>query len=315
MDQKVIKKVLWAVDAFEEHNSLQENVIKTLRLLANKCSPEIEVKIEPVYVLSPDQLNLPRDYGGQFITQYQPAAKLAFEQRLKQYQVPEFQEPKILVFNQYSLRSHVQHFLEYANDVQADLIILGTHGRQGFSRIMLGSFTEALLVISKIPVLVIGQTIKPETQFNRILFPCELDSEPEDSNLPEAIEIAKQLKAKLTLLNAIPPLLEPVFQSGVYLLGGGWIPSFQFSEKEVEKRTQFAEKWMKWGHQAGVQMDYKIDSQNTSVVDAVVSEAKNTTDIDLIVMKARSGPVAAALLGSITRQVVRLAPCPVWVLR
>lgn len=315
MDQKVIKKVVWAVDAFEEHNSLQENVVKILKLLSNKCAPEIEVKIEPVYVLSPDQLNLPRDYGGQFITQYHPAAKLAFEQRLKQYHIPELQEPKILVFNQYSLRSHVQHFLDYANETQADLIVLGTHGRQGFSRIMLGSFTEALLVISKIPVLVVGQTIKPDTKLDRILFPCELDSEPEDSNLPEAISIAKQLKSKLTLLNAIPPLLEPVFQSGVYLLGGGWIPSFQFSEKEFEKRTQYAEKWTNWGNQAGIQMDYKIDTQNTSIVEAVVSKARSTAEIDLIVMKARSGPVAAALLGSITRQVVRLAPCPVWVLR
>lgn len=42
-----------------------------------------------------------------------------------------------------------------AKSFQADLIIIGTHGRSGFSRMVLGSVAEAVLRMAHIPVLLI----------------------------------------------------------------------------------------------------------------------------------------------------------------
>lgn len=42
-----------------------------------------------------------------------------------------------------------------AKNYQADLIIIGTHGRSGFSRMLLGSVAEAVLRTAHIPVLLI----------------------------------------------------------------------------------------------------------------------------------------------------------------
>ena len=43
----------------------------------------------------------------------------------------------------------------YADDVEADVIVVGTHGRTGFSRTLLGSVAARVVRSSTVPVLVV----------------------------------------------------------------------------------------------------------------------------------------------------------------
>ena len=43
----------------------------------------------------------------------------------------------------------------FAEKIGADLIIVGTHGRTGFDRVLLGSVAERVLRLAKVPVLVV----------------------------------------------------------------------------------------------------------------------------------------------------------------
>jgi nucleotide-binding universal stress UspA family protein len=45
--------------------------------------------------------------------------------------------------------------LEAAREVSADLIVMGTHGRHGFVKALLGSVTEKVVRTSSVPVLVV----------------------------------------------------------------------------------------------------------------------------------------------------------------
>jgi Universal stress protein UspA and related nucleotide-binding proteins len=49
--------------------------------------------------------------------------------------------------------------LSYIEDNDVDLVVVGTHGRTGFDRYMLGSFTEYLIRTSPIPVLTVRETV------------------------------------------------------------------------------------------------------------------------------------------------------------
>lgn len=49
--------------------------------------------------------------------------------------------------------------VEAAENLQCDLIIMGTHGRTGMARFLLGSVTEHVLRISPVPVL----AVRPQT--------------------------------------------------------------------------------------------------------------------------------------------------------
>lgn len=53
-----------------------------------------------------------------------------------------------------------KEILKISRDKDIDLIVMGTHGRSGVDRILLGSVTERVLRSSEIPMLVIGKSKK-----------------------------------------------------------------------------------------------------------------------------------------------------------
>lgn len=54
-------------------------------------------------------------------------------------------------------RGVAEDLLQVAADVQADLIVVGTHGRTGLRRVLLGSVAEAVVRHATMPVLVVPQ--------------------------------------------------------------------------------------------------------------------------------------------------------------
>jgi nucleotide-binding universal stress UspA family protein len=48
-----------------------------------------------------------------------------------------------------------EKIVESALSVKADLLVMGTHGRRGFKRFILGSVAEETMRISPIPVLLV----------------------------------------------------------------------------------------------------------------------------------------------------------------
>lgn len=104
--------------------------------------------------------------------------------------------------------------LERADTLDADLIVAGSHGRTGFTRVLLGSVVESLLHRSRRPVLVVpshlaGSLRARPAGFSRVL--CAVDfSAASLSGLAYALSIAEEADAHLTLVNVIekPPELE-----------------------------------------------------------------------------------------------------------
>jgi nucleotide-binding universal stress UspA family protein len=60
---------------------------------------------------------------------------------------------------------------QLAADLEADLVVVGTHGRRGFSRVLLGSSAEATVRLAPCPVLVVRPKAVPEAP-PRIEPPC-----------------------------------------------------------------------------------------------------------------------------------------------
>jgi nucleotide-binding universal stress UspA family protein len=51
-----------------------------------------------------------------------------------------------------------QTIIEYAKDVHADLIVMGTHGRTGLAHFIIGSVAERVVRLAPCPVLTVGVT-------------------------------------------------------------------------------------------------------------------------------------------------------------
>ncbi|NYT64221.1 universal stress protein [Alcaligenaceae bacterium] len=59
--------------------------------------------------------------------------------------------------NFYTGHTTAEQIQHIADTCQADLVVLGTHGRSGFKRLMLGSVAEAFVRLSTRPVLLVPQ--------------------------------------------------------------------------------------------------------------------------------------------------------------
>jgi nucleotide-binding universal stress UspA family protein len=87
----------------------------------------------------------------------------------------------------------------------ADLVVLGTHGRRGVSKLMLGSDAEGIYRSASCPVLTVGSGVHSSVDWklNRILCPVDVAEDPEPV-LHCALALAEESQAELVGLQATP---------------------------------------------------------------------------------------------------------------
>ena len=89
---------------------------------------------------------------------------------------------------------------------RADLIVVGTHGRTGFQRLLLGSVAEEIFRQSPVPVLTIGPQVSSDwgngAPLKRILLATDFQ-EQSGAAVPYALSFAQEYEAELDLLHVI----------------------------------------------------------------------------------------------------------------
>ena len=92
-----------------------------------------------------------------------------------------------------------------ASEIQADLIVLATHGRTGWERAFLGCTVERVIRHAPCPVLVARQTragLKHELRLRKIVVPVDF-SDCAAHGLRYAVGLAQWFGAELSLLNVV----------------------------------------------------------------------------------------------------------------
>jgi nucleotide-binding universal stress UspA family protein len=98
----------------------------------------------------------------------------------------------------------VDAILHAASTQKADLIVMGTHGRSGVDRLMLGSVAESVLRRAPCPVLTVPRRAEPAASlaFARIL--CAVDFSPASLHaLQYAAELAPAIGAELCAFHVV----------------------------------------------------------------------------------------------------------------
>jgi nucleotide-binding universal stress UspA family protein len=197
--------------------------------------------------------------------------------------------------------------VEQAVESRADLIVMGTHGRSGFSRLLLGSVAEKVLRHAPCPVLTIPHgafLTADQPSFQRVL--CAVDFSPaSEQAVGFSLDLARQSGGTVTLLNVVEWLIEeqPVESA-----------DYDIAELRAQMATRGRER---------LQALLSEDGRTAGSAETLVTLGRAHREVvrvaeeqraDTIVMGAQGrGGVGLALFGSTTQQVVRNATCPVLV--
>jgi nucleotide-binding universal stress UspA family protein len=199
-----------------------------------------------------------------------------------------------------------RQIVEMAGTLHADLIVMGTHGRGGFERVVLGSVAEKVLRKAPCPVMTVRENGRaPSPPFERIL--CPVDFSPASlAAARHAASLAEKSGGLLVLLNVLeaPPYGRLAYPE--FAMPPDPVPH----EERVRRAFSTAvpkevlgcvgrEERIVWGRPA-----------------SEILRLAHEERADLIVMGVQGrGAVDLALFGSTTHEVVRHARCPVLTVR
>jgi nucleotide-binding universal stress UspA family protein len=295
------QKILWAIDPFSD-KSQQLKTVNYLKALTKGHS----VTIEPVAVLSPDQLRIPPKAFSVHKKAHELEAESTLKTWLKAVKLPGLTPPTLLVSDNYSRADSVKAFLGYATTCGASLIAMNTQSRKGILRFFLGSFAENLILTSRIPLLVINPKCKPVTAFKEILFASDLSAASKNA-YHQILLLAKASKAKILLYHKMEYVLPDTYVAVTQN------PNYEkYFEEDAQERQGRLDEWVKIAKDQGVKTEILLDRKPDFLVESILKHAKKMKN-GFIAMQSTTGPLETALLGSTSRQIVRSAHCPVWV--
>lgn len=175
--------------------------------------------------------------------------------------------------------------LEYSEEKDIDLVIMGTSGSSGLTEIFIGSTTEKVVRHSSVPVLAVRQ-VPDINAIKNILLPSTLSL--------QYAGFMNQVKA-----------LQEFFQAVLHILLINTPSNFKNHEEANKALETFANHYQLKNYKAHL-------SNYSSEVEGIIDYAREE-DVDLVIMgtHARTG-LAQLFNGSITESVVNRIQYPVW---
>lgn len=203
--------------------------------------------------------------------------------------------------------------LHRAGAIPSDLIVIGTHGRSGFERLVLGSVTEKVIHKAACPVLTVPRPVAdavpvPDKLFTRIL--CAIDfSDTSLHALEYALLLAQEKNAQLTLVHVVEvtpaPRSEAAGDVEARALGAYVAAAAEARAEELQRIVPDSARAY-----CTVERTLAIGKAHREIL-RVAAER----DSDVIVLGAHGFGIPQLLFGSTANQVVRQARCPVLTIR
>jgi len=200
----------------------------------------------------------------------------------------------------------VAQILADVESMPADLLVMGTHGRHGFDRLVLGSVTEKVLRKTNSPVL----TVPPRARrvrdgaplFTTIL--CATDfSAAATRAVDYAVSLAEHSHARLVLVHVLDWVVPQVMVARIEESRPQW---------ELEALEQLRQLVPASTRQV-CQVEERVGAGRAA--DEIIRLAAETSTDLVVAGVSGSGALDRALLGSVTHAVVHGATCPVLTVR
>jgi nucleotide-binding universal stress UspA family protein len=296
-----IKRILCPIDFSEFSRHALERAAAIARVQGAAITALHVVPIQPRYAPFPLEIDTSASF------ELTPAIRESLRSKLMEFATL---EPHMPVDPEVSEAFAVpEEILAQASRVRADLIVMGTHGRGGFQRFLLGSVTERVLRTARQPVLTVGagDSAPSAGSFKQIL--CGIDfSECSLAALDYALALADDSNARVTAVNVIewvPLGYDPLIGPPTDLVG------YRLSA-EASSRDRL-HKVIANAKRKDVPVD-EIVTSGKPHHELLRLARERGSDVIVLGIHGRN-PIDRLFFGSTAEPMVRHAPCPVLTVR
>jgi nucleotide-binding universal stress UspA family protein len=217
------------------------------------------------------------------------------------------ESPRLAVINKVVDGDVAAVILDTAEDDDIDLIVMSTHGRSGFSRLMMGSITERVLHHAPCPVM----TIRNDMPIRHMLI--TLDGSPlAEKVLEPALAVAEKLGCEITLLHVEHPVVySPEFVKELERAEQGL--GEQYVQDIFAQPNFYLELMLDRLRPRGLPIQGRVASGPVAQTIMRFAEYHN---VDLIAMctHGRTG-LRRWVYGSVTEKTMRSVPCNMLIVR
>ncbi len=286
----LFKKILIAVDFSE----ITDSVVNSALFIGKLFNSEITLlyAIEPPIITIYDN---PLLDNTEIILELENILKKKFSEHLDKY-VELFQNAGLKADKVVEVGSVAETILETADNIQADLIIIGSHKKGLIEKLLLGSVAERVLNKARTSVLVVkGNELN---KVEKIL--CGYDFLPNSQKALEiAVEIAKKTDAEIEVLHAdhdewfahFKNIYEEVYNKKLSLL------------KQIEENLK------------GDNIKIKVKLEKGRPESVILNEIKNYKPDLTILGKRKSPDIRRIFLGTVAMKVIKETDKPILIVK
>lgn len=283
------KLILWAFDPFEPHPPVNS---KTLGETSERLR-RFNAVIEPVYVAykaSQGEIDLENTLMGE----------------LKKYPLA-LRPARMIPCEGSTAAKAVGALVEYAESCGTALIVVTSHGRQGLARMTFGSFAEALLASSKVPLYFLNRHRTPDSvKIGTALFATDFSKHCQRA-FAHFLKLASGMIDELIVYHDMNFIYEMTAYGSMY--GMDFPVSQTFVDEQIRWVQEEARRWVAKARRRGFRAAAVIQERH-DISESILNEAKSR-GAGLIVLASQAGPVSSLILGSHARAVFRAGEIPV----
>ncbi|GBE28062.1 putative universal stress protein [bacterium BMS3Bbin03] len=195
-----------------------------------------------------------------------------------------------------------EEIIKFQEHKDADLIVMGAKGISTIEAVLLGNTADRVLRNANCPVIINRGDFK-DYKIKKILVPTNL-SEFSEYALKQVIGLARKTAAEIDLLHVLD----------IHTYDAGKVEDFMKSEKgkSLETKARNAMKTPEGSENVTIN---KVLARGFETASEIVHYAvENNVDLIAIASHGRKG-ISKLLLGSVADKVIRIAPCPVMVVK
>jgi nucleotide-binding universal stress UspA family protein len=130
-----------------------------------------------------------------------PADEAKILERLNQVASESSKKYNVTIIHHVSKGTIFHAIADFANDKQASVVVMGTHGMKGMQKLT-GSWALKVIVKSKVPFIVVQEPPADQDRYHNIVFPVDFRNENKEK-IKMAIFMGKYFDSKIHILKSV----------------------------------------------------------------------------------------------------------------